>query len=74
MGGHILLQVGVSALTGQGMDEFFEAVNAASLEYKEFYLPELEVKQKVRHFIVFILVHMLGSDAYCSTFWRNSAV
>ena len=30
------------------MDEFFEAVQAASLEYKEFYLPELEAKQKVR--------------------------
>ena len=44
------MQVGVSALTGQGMDEFFEAINAASLEYKEFYLPELEAKQKVRHF------------------------
>lgn len=44
--------MGVSALTGKGMDEFFEAVQAASLEYKEFYLPELEAKQKVPYLIL----------------------
>jgi hypothetical protein len=30
------------------MDDFFEAVQAASLEYKEFYLPDLQAKQKAR--------------------------
>ncbi len=40
-------QVGVSALSGAGMDDFFEAVQGATAEYKEFYLPDLERMQAV---------------------------
>lgn len=34
--------VGVSAMTGEGMDELFEAVQEARQEYYESYKPELE--------------------------------
>ncbi len=40
-----LTTVGVSAATGAGMDELFEAVDKAAIEYNEFYLPDL-LKQK----------------------------
>ena len=40
--------MGVSALSGAGMDDFFEAVKGATAEYKEFYLPDLERMQAVR--------------------------
>ena len=40
-------QVGVSALSGAGMDDFFEAVKGAAAEYKESYLPDLERMQAV---------------------------
>ena len=39
--------MGVSALSGAGMDDFFEAVNGATAEYKEFYLPDLKRMQAV---------------------------
>ena len=39
--------VGVSAASGQGMDEFFVAVEKAAQEYHEFYRPELE-RRKVK--------------------------
>ena len=38
----------MSALSGAGMDDFFEAVKGATAEYKEFYLPDLERMQAVR--------------------------
>ena len=37
-----LNSVGVSAVTGEGMDEFFAAVQVCRTEYDEEYLPELE--------------------------------
>ena len=41
-----LNSVGVSAATGEGLDEFFEAVEAAKSEYYETYYPELQAKRK----------------------------
>ena len=35
--------VGVSAATGEGMPELFDALRTAGHEYVEFYLPELKV-------------------------------
>lgn len=40
--------VGVSAMTGHGMDEFFNAVEKCKEEYDEFYLPELQKKKEER--------------------------
>ncbi|GAB5591792.1 hypothetical protein Unana1_06692 [Umbelopsis nana] len=34
--------VGVSAVTGEGMDEFFQAVDEATVEYEKEYKPEIE--------------------------------
>lgn len=43
-----LTSVGVSAATGEGMDKFFEAVDAAAKQYEAEYLPDLldRIKQK----------------------------
>ncbi|KAL6746410.1 GPN-loop GTPase [Haematococcus lacustris] len=38
--------VGVSALTGQGMDQFCQAVSAGAAEYEQFYVPELAARQQ----------------------------
>ena len=38
--------VGVSAVTGEGMEEFFEAVENCRKEYETEYLPELEKRKK----------------------------
>ncbi|KAJ8110950.1 hypothetical protein ONZ43_g5740 [Nemania bipapillata] len=40
--------VGVSSMTGQGVDEFFAAVQEKAEEFKKDYLPELERKRKER--------------------------
>ena len=40
--------VGVSAVTGEGMDKFYEAVQDARKEYFEEYLPEIEKRMKKR--------------------------
>ncbi|KAH9990263.1 hypothetical protein F4779DRAFT_258310 [Xylariaceae sp. FL0662B] len=40
--------VGVSSMTGQGVDEFFAAVREKAEEFKADYLPELERKRKQR--------------------------
>lgn len=41
-----LRSVGVSAVTGYGMEEFFETVNAAAEEYDETYKPQLEKRMR----------------------------
>ena len=43
-----LQNVGVSAATGEGMDTFFQQVQACAEEYRQLYLPELQKRQKVR--------------------------
>ncbi|TDL23381.1 hypothetical protein BD410DRAFT_787189 [Rickenella mellea] len=43
-----LKAVGVSSLTGAGMKEFFEAVEASRSEYEKEYLPELARIQQIR--------------------------
>ena len=43
-----LQNVGVSAVTGEGMDAFFQQVQACAEEYRQLYLPELQKRQKVR--------------------------
>ena len=42
-----LQNVGVSAVTGEGMDAFFQQVQACAEEYRQLYLPELQKRQKV---------------------------
>ena len=42
-----LQSVGVSAVTGEGMDAFFQQVQACAEEYRQLYLPELQKRQKV---------------------------
>ncbi|RLN90423.1 hypothetical protein BBJ28_00004529, partial [Nothophytophthora sp. Chile5] len=41
-----LSSVGVSAATGEGMDEFFVAVNEAAKQYEQEYLPDLLARMK----------------------------
>ena len=40
--------VGVSAITGEGMDELFEAIDEAVVEYESEYLPHLNEQKKLR--------------------------
>lgn len=40
--------VGVSSMTGAGIDEFFQAVNEKAVEFERDYRPELERKKKER--------------------------
>lgn len=44
--------VGVSAVTGAGMDELFEAVDRCKAEYEKTYKPELERRRKVPCLII----------------------
>merc|ERR1711911_485594 len=43
-----LRSVGVSAVTGEGFDDFLTAVDTAVLEYENDYLPELERLRDLR--------------------------
>ena len=43
-----LKTVGVSAVTGENIDEFFTSVEACAEEYLKFYKPELDRKVQVR--------------------------
>jgi len=43
-----LKAVGVSSVTGAGIPEFFEAVEASRVEYEKEYLPELELARAAR--------------------------
>ncbi|GBF93041.1 GPN-loop GTPase [Raphidocelis subcapitata] len=40
--------VGVSALTGEGMDAFFEAVSKSAQDYADDYLPDLEARRRAK--------------------------
>eukprot|EP00803_Ostreobium_quekettii_P001908 evm.model.scf_3150.3 EVM.evm.TU.scf_3150.3 scf_3150:9994-14571(+) len=41
-----LKAVGVSAVTGMGMDDFFQAVQGCAAEYEQFYKPDLERRKR----------------------------
>jgi translation initiation factor IF-2 len=43
--------VGVSAATGEGMEEFFAAIDAARQEYVEHYLPEMQRRKEGQKFM-----------------------
>lgn len=43
-----LKSVGVSAATGMGMDDFFQAVQACAEEYDKYYKPDLERRRNER--------------------------
>jgi GTPase SAR1 family protein len=43
-----LKAVGVSSMTGEGMDEFLAAADGCAKEYQQFYLPELERRRAER--------------------------
>ena len=43
-----LATVGVSAMTGEGMDDFFAAVASCARDYEQHYLPELQRRQQAR--------------------------
>lgn len=43
-----LRAVGVSAITGEGMDDFMDAVEQARRQYETDYLPDLERRKEVR--------------------------
>lgn len=42
-----LATVGVSAATGEGMDDFMKAVQGCAKDYEQHYLPELQRRQEV---------------------------
>lgn len=42
-----LKTVGVSAVTGENIDEFFTSVEACAAEYLKFYKPEMDRKVQV---------------------------
>lgn len=44
-----LQHVGVSAATGEGMDDFFAAAQACADEYDKTYKPDLDKRKKVRN-------------------------
>ena len=46
-----LKTVGVSAVTGENIDEFFTSVEACAQEYLKFYKPEMERKVQVGRFV-----------------------
>eukprot|EP00882_Tetradesmus_deserticola_P010858 GHRQ01011477.1.p1 GENE.GHRQ01011477.1~~GHRQ01011477.1.p1 ORF type:complete len:380 (+),score=160.64 GHRQ01011477.1:586-1725(+) len=41
-----LRSVGLSALTGEGMDELFKALGECAQEYQQYYVPELQAKKQ----------------------------
>ena len=43
-----LRSVGVSAMTGQGLDEFLEELKSAAIEYEQDYKPEYERLRKAK--------------------------
>jgi Conserved hypothetical ATP binding protein len=53
--------VGVSAVTGEGMGEFFDAIGACAAEYDRFYKPELERRHQVGHSACLAMGPPLGS-------------
>ncbi len=42
-----LRSVGVSALTGEGMDDFFAGVTSCGEDYLKFYKPDLDMRKQV---------------------------
>ena len=71
-----LKTVGVSAVTGENIDEFFTSVETCAEEYLKFYKPEMDRKVQVGCFVrVHCLSKPAGQSKYafwpkaCKAFW-----
>jgi GTPase SAR1 family protein len=69
-----LRAVGVSAATGDGMDEFFEAITGAVKEYEDEYLPDLKARRAAQEGKAAGEGGAAGGGASASAEWGASTV
>ena len=64
--------MGVSAVTGEGMDDFFAAVASCARDYEQHYLPELQRRQQVRSpACINALASHVFIPAKCQVTWKE---